>query len=61
MSNQSSIFFWVALQFRFMVFAGLVFFTLTSQALTLEEAIESAIKVDPSLRASKFNGYCNSS
>ena len=55
MSNQSSIFFWVALQFRFMVFAGLVFFTLTSQALTLEEAIESAIKVDPSLRASKFN------
>lgn len=55
MSIQSSIFFWVALQFRFMVFAGLVFFTLTSQALTLEEAIESAIKVDPSLRASKFN------
>jgi outer membrane protein TolC len=37
------------------VFSGLFFVTLSTQALTLEQAIDSAIKVDPSLRASKFN------
>jgi outer membrane protein TolC len=38
-----------------MIFIGLVFLALSTQAVTLEDAIESAIKVDPSLRASKFN------
>jgi outer membrane protein TolC len=32
-----------------------VFFTSATHAVTLEDAIESALKVDPSLRASKFN------
>jgi outer membrane protein TolC len=38
-----------------MMFAGLVFISLNSQAVTLENAIENAMKVDPYLRASKFN------
>jgi outer membrane protein TolC len=37
------------------MFFSLVFLALNTQAVTLEDAIESAIKVDPSLRASKFN------
>lgn len=47
--------FWLAHQCRLMIFIGLVFLALSTQAVTLEDAIESAIKVDPSLRASKFN------
>jgi len=38
-----------------MMFVCLISVNLSTQAVTLEDAIESAIKVDPSLRASKFN------
>jgi protease secretion system outer membrane protein len=55
MSFQRSNHFWLAHQCRLMLFIGLVFLALSTQAVTLEEAIGSAIKVDPSLRASKFN------
>jgi protease secretion system outer membrane protein len=55
MPIQLSILFCYELQCRLIVFAGLFCVTLTTQALTLEQAIESAMKVDPSLRASKFN------
>jgi outer membrane protein TolC len=50
-----SILLWLALQFRLIVFTGLISVTLSTQALTLEQAIDSAIKFDASLRASKFN------
>ncbi len=41
--------------FRCIIAAGLLFASVNTQAVTLEEAIESALKVDPTLRASKFN------
>jgi protease secretion system outer membrane protein len=46
---------WLAHQCKFMMFVCLISVNLSTQAVTLEDAIESAIKVDPSLRASKFN------
>ena len=45
----------LAHQCRLMMFACLISVNLSTQAVTLEDAIESAIKVDPSLRASKLN------
>ncbi len=45
----------LAHQCRLMMFACLISVNLSTQAVTIEDAIESAIKVDPSLRASKLN------
>lgn len=43
------------IQCRLLFGACVVLCTVATQAVTLEDAIESALKVDPSLRASKFN------
>ncbi len=55
MSLQRSNQFRLSHQFGLMLCAVFFFVALNTQAVTLEDAIESAIKVDPSLRASKFN------
>jgi outer membrane protein TolC len=43
------------IQRKLLLSACLVLCSVAAQAVTLEDAIESALKVDPSLRASKFN------
>jgi protease secretion system outer membrane protein len=45
----------LVIQFKLLLGVCVVFFTAATHAVTLEEAIETALKVDPSLRASKFN------
>ncbi len=45
----------IDIQYKFLLVACVFLFSAATQAITLEDAIESAIKVDPSLRASKFN------
>ena len=45
----------LVIQFKLFLGACVVLFTVATHAVTLEDAIESALKVDPSLRASKFN------
>ena len=42
-------------QFKLVIGASIFFVSVAAQALKLEDAIDSAIKFDPSLRASKFN------
>jgi outer membrane protein TolC len=54
--RKNRLFFVLGLQHsRCMIVAGLLAACINAQAVTLEEAIESALKVDPTLRASKFN------
>jgi outer membrane protein TolC len=45
----------LACQLKLVLIAFVVFFSVAVHAVTLEDAIASAMKVDPSLRASKFN------
>jgi protease secretion system outer membrane protein len=42
-------------QFKLMLFVGFFLLNPIANALTIEDAINSALKVDPTLRASKFN------
>jgi protease secretion system outer membrane protein len=42
-------------QFKLTLSACVFLFITTAQAVSLEDAIESALKIDPSLRASRFN------
>lgn len=55
MHKQRKSLFRIENQFKFLLGVCVFLFTAVTHGVTLEDAIESAIKVDPSLRASKFN------
>ena len=55
MRKQKENFCRLVIQSKFLMGACVFLFTSVVQAVTLEDAIESALKVDPSLRASNFN------
>jgi outer membrane protein TolC len=55
MPNLHRFYFGLQHQFKFMLSVGFFLFSTIANAVTIEDAINSALKVDPTLRASKFN------